>query len=675
MTNGSTFLLTEGSPLTLGSTPDKKGINFAIYSASAEYIELCIFDENDLEIRLPMPFKTGNIWHGYLSLEHCELAKPGLRYGYRAFGPFNTTQGARFNSQKLLLDPYSLKIDCTPKNHASHYGGRDKPNHLNSAPFMAKSVVFAPLNYPFKATKPNHPWHKMVIYEAHAKGLTQMHPDIPESIRGTYAGLVHSVMLAHYKSLGITAIELLPVAHHSDEPRLQSMGLSNYWGYNPIAHSALEPSYASGYLGMSPEEEFCYAVDKFHEAGIEVILDVVYNHSAELDADGPTFSFRGLDNQNAYWLLDNGDYDNMTGCGNAMNLQSEGMQNYVIHSLRHWILHYGVDGFRFDLGTLLGRTPAFDKHAPLLQAMLSDPVISKSKLISEPWDVGLGGYQVGQFPDPFADWNDRYRDVMRQFWLYHPITLGDFAQAFAGSRQLFASRQSPFASVNFITAHDGFTLEDCVSYHHKHNFANGEENRDGTNNNFSHNHGAEGISQDKAILEQRIVTKHALLFTLMLSQGTPMLLAGDELHNSQSGNNNAYCLDNETAWLDWSVKTTTMTNWIKQLIDIRHQIPALTEDKWWRDGNKEVEWLNAEATSLSLDEWQSTSYPILQVRLSEKWLLIFNRSHQSESLVLPKGLWQPVISSDNAFDFAMHNKPTMTIERGVYLLTTEAINP
>ncbi|SET21021.1 glycogen debranching protein GlgX [Thorsellia anophelis] len=667
MTIGSKYLLTEGSPVKLGATVDKNGINFAIYSASAEHIELCFFDDNECEIRLAMPGKTGNIWHGYLSLDSCKLAKPGLRYGYRAFGPFNPARGERFNSQKLLLDPYSLKIDSTPKNHTSHYGGNAKPNHYNSAPYMAKSIVSAPLNYQFKAPKPNHPWHKTVIYEAHAKGLTKMHPDIPEAIRGSYAGLVHPVMLEHYQSLGISAIELLPIAHHSDEPRLQSIGLSNYWGYNSIAHSALEPSYASGFQGMSPEEEFCYAVDKLHESGIEVILDVVYNHTAELDADGPTFSFRGLDNQNAYWLLDNGDYDNMTGCGNATNLQHEGMLNYVLHSLRHWILEYGVDGFRFDLATLLGRTPAFDKNARLLVAMINDPVISKVKLISEPWDVGLGGYQVGQFPDPFADWNDKYRDTIRQFWLYHPITLGDFAQAFAGSRQLFASRESPFASINFITAHDGFTLEDCVAYNNKHNFANGEENRDGTNNNFSNNHGAEGITNDDTILANRAITKQSLLFTLLLSQGTPMILAGDEIHNSQSGNNNAYCLDNETSWLDWSSSTSSLSAWIKKLITIRHQIPALTENQWWQDGKNQVNWLNADATSLSLDEWQSTTYPILQIKLSEKWLLIFNRSHQAQNLILPKGKWQFVISSDELFNMSSFNMQTVTIERGVYL--------
>lgn len=663
--------LSNGSALTLGALPDDNGINFSIYSATAEYIELCIFDDEDNELRLPLPHRTGNVWHGYLSLTQYPLAKPGLTYGYRVYGAFNPNTGQRFNNQKLLIDPYSLKLTGTPKNHISHYGGNQKANYENSVSHTVKSIVCAPFNYAFKYPKPNHPWHKTVIYEAHAKGLTKLHPGIPKELQGTYAGLVHPIMLEHYKSLGISAIELLPIPHHYDEPRLQSMGLSNYWGYNTLAFFALDPKYASCLNGMSPEDEFCYTVDKLHEAGIEVILDVVYNHTAESDADGPTFSFKGIDNQNAYWLLPGGQFDNMTGCGNSTNLQDPGMMHLVIASLRHWIEKYGVDGFRFDLATVLGRTPAFDARAPLLEAMINDPIISKSKLIAEPWDIGLGGYQVGQFPDPFVDWNDKFRDTMRKFWLGHDITLGDFAQAFAGSSQLFSKRKSPFASVNYITAHDGFTLEDCVSYNHKHNHANGEDNRDGTNENYSNNHGVEGVSKDATILANRYNVKQSLLFTLLLSQGTPMMLAGDELNNSQNGNNNPYCLDNEISWLDWQSTQPPLTDWIKSVINYRHQILSLTEDKWWNEGEDNVQWFNQDATSLAVSEWQSTQYPILQVMLDKKWLLIFNRGTTAHQVKLPKGKWQLCLQSNLNNNLKLENtNPLISlieIERGVCL--------
>lgn len=681
--------LDAGSAFPLGATLDENGINFAIHSVDAEYIELCLFVDNLPEIRIPL-HRTENIWHGYLARANAPYAVSGLRYGFRVFGEFNPQQGKRFNGQKLLLDPYAKKLDSTPKDHPSHYGGAVKPNFLNSAPFMAKSVVTPPSQYAFLAEPPKHAWGNTVIYEAHVRGLTQQHPDIPENIRGTYRAIVHPVMLAHYKKVGITAIELLPIAHHVDEPRLQHLGLSNYWGYNTLAHFALEPTYASGLEGLTAEEEFCYVVDTLHANGIEVILDVVFNHTAELDEKGPTFSFRGIDNAHAYWLQDSGHYDNLTGCGNALHLQQPAMQEYVLECLRYWITTYQVDGFRFDLATLLGRTPSFDPNAPLLKAMIADPIINSVKLIAEPWDVGLGGYQVGEFPDPFIDWNDAYRDVMRQFWLQPTISLGEFAQHFAASRQRFSKRKSPFSTLNFITAHDGFTLLDCVSYNEKHNHANGEENRDGTSNNHSFNHGAEGDTSDKQIIAARRVSQKALLATLLLSQGTPMLLAGDELNNGQLGNNNAYCQNNPIAWLDWQksskqandavLKDDELAQWVAELIKLRKQIPALVDDSLWQNA-QQVMWLDQEACSLDAETWQNPNVPILQIVLSEIWLIVINRSHDTHTVQLPKvhetvsaevtgeSSWQPTKIVTSQCSINADN--TVNCPRGIYVFKYE----
>jgi glycogen operon protein len=489
---------------------------------------------------------------------------------------------------------------------------------------------------------PATPWGKTVIYEAHVRGLTLLHPDIPPVLRGSFAALGHPVMIAHFKRLGITALELLPVQQHSSEPRLQRLGLINYWGYNVLAPYAPDNRYCSLRTDMTPLREFRDAVKALHKAGIEVILDVVFNHSAELDMDGPTLSQRGIDNPGYYWLTPDGGYVNDTGCGNTLRLDKPQGVAWVMECLRFWVSECHVDGFRFDLGCVLGRTPAFDRDAPLFQAMLADDLLSRCKLIAEPWDIGPGGYQVGAFPGRFAEWNDHYRDDMRRFWLQGDLPLGQFAQRFAGSSDLFNQRgRAPYASINMLTAHDGFTLQDLVSFNRKHNQLNGEGNRDGSDHNFSYNHGVEGPIADDAIVQRRRASRQALLATLLLSQGTPMLLAGDEHGHSQQGNNNAYCQDNAITWLDWAKADDSLTAYTAALIHLRRQIPALQQDRWWQEGDGSVQWLNAQGLPLAAQEWEQGNLQ-LQIRLSQRWLVVVNATPQPVEMRLPAGDWQVV---------------------------------
>lgn len=489
---------------------------------------------------------------------------------------------------------------------------------------------------------PATPWGKTVIYEAHVRGLTLQHPEIPPVLRGSFAALGHPVMIAYFKRLGITALELLPVQQHSSEPRLQRLGLINYWGYNVLAPFAPDNRYSSLRTDTTPLREFRDAVKALHKAGIEVILDVVFNHSAELDTDGPTLSLRGIDNPGYYWLTPDGDYVNDTGCGNTLRLDQPQGVAWVMDCLRFWVGECHVDGFRFDLGSVLGRTPAFDRDAPLFQAILADDLLSRCKLIAEPWDIGPGGYQVGQFPGRFAEWNDHYRDDIRRFWLQDGISLGQFAQRFAASSDLFNQRgRAPYASINMLTAHDGFTLQDLVSFNRKHNQLNGEGNRDGSDRNFSNNHGVEGPIADDAILQRRRASRRALLATLLLSQGTPMLLAGDEHGHSQQGNNNAYCQDNAITWLDWATADDALTDYTAALIRLRQQIPALQQDRWWQEGDGSVQWLNAQGQPLDAQEWEQGELR-LQICLSQRWLVVVNATQQAVEMTLPVGDWQLV---------------------------------
>ncbi|ADO46587.1 glycogen debranching protein GlgX [[Enterobacter] lignolyticus] len=645
--------LTAGTPAPLGARYDGNGVNFTLFSAHAQRVELCVFDQDGNEHREDLPSRTGNVWHGYLP-----AARPGLRYGFRVHGPWEPAQGHRFNPAKLLLDPCACRVSGELKDEPRLHGGFDEPDHRDSAPVAPKSVV-VDLHYDWGGdTAPRTPWGNTVIYEAHVKGLTFQHPAIPQEIRGTYKALAHPQMLSYFKQLGITALELMPVAHFVSEARLQRLGLSNYWGYNPLAIFALDPRYATA--AASALSEFRDAVKALHKAGIEVILDVVLNHSAEIDLEGPTFSLRGIDNRSYYWIREDGDYHNWTGCGNTLNLSAPDVVEYARQCLRFWVDECHVDGFRFDLASVMGRTPEFRQDAPLFEAIRRDPVLSAVKLIAEPWDIGPGGYQVGNFPPLFAEWNDHFRDSMRRFWLQQSLSLGDFAQRFAASSDLFQRNgRPPSASINLITAHDGFTLRDCVCFNQKHNEANGEENRDGTNNNHSNNHGIEGLGGRLDVIERRRASLHALIATLLLSQGTPMLLAGDEHGHSQHGNNNAYCQDNALTWLDWEQANAGLTTFTAALIHLRQKIPALTGDRWWQEGDGSVCWLNKDAQPLSAEEWQH-GVPRMQILLAQRWLITLNASAEVAEIVLPTGNWRaipPFAGEDNPVIMAVWHGP------------------
>lgn len=629
--------LTPGLAAPLGAYYDGNGINFTLFSAHATQVELCLFDAQYRETRLPLPARSGDIWHGYLP-----GGEPGQRYGFRVHGPFEPHLGLRFNANKLLLDPAARAVEGPVADHVHLHGGYDEPDPQDSAPLMPKCVVIDE-SYDWQDDRPPAiPWGKTVIYEAHVRGLTLTHPEIPAVLRGSFAALGHPAMIAYFKRLGITALELLPVQQHTTEPRLQRLGLINYWGYNVLAPFAPDNRYSSLSTGTTPLREFRDAVKALHRAGIEVILDVVFNHSAELDVDGPTLSLRGIDNVSYYWLTPDGDYDNLTGCGNTLRLDQPAGVAWVMDCLRFWVRECHVDGFRFDLGTVLGRTPVFDRDAPLFQAMLADDTLGRCKLIAEPWDIGPGGYQVGEFPGRFAEWNDHFRDDIRRFWLRGDLSLGRFAQRFAASSEVFNQRgRAPYVSINMLTAHDGFTLQDVVSFKEKHNQPNGEGNRDGSDQNFSCNHGVEGLIADETVLQRRRASQRALLATLLLAQGTPMLLAGDEHGNSQQGNNNAYCQDNETTWLDWANADESLTAYTAALIRLRQQIPALQADRWWQEGDGSVQWLNAQGQPLSAQQWEQSDR-CMQIRLSQRWLMVINATQQAVEMMLPEGDWQIV---------------------------------
>ncbi|EER9477194.1 glycogen debranching protein GlgX [Escherichia coli] len=642
-----------GKPAPLGAHYDGQGVNFTLFSAHAERVELCIFDANGQEHRYDLPGHSGDIWHGYLP-----DARPGLRYGYRVHGPWQPAEGHRFNPAKLLIDPCARQIDGEFKDNPLLHAGHNDPDYRDNAAIAPKCVVVVD-HYDWEDdAPPRTPWGSTIIYEAHVKGLTYLHPEIPVEIRGTYKALGHPVMINYLKQLGITALELLPVAQFASEPRLQRMGLSNYWGYNPVAMFALHPAYA-----CSPEtalDEFRDAIKALHKAGIEVILDIVLNHSAELDLDGPLFSLRGIDNRSYYWIREDGDYHNWTGCGNTLNLSHPAVVDYASACLRYWVETCHVDGFRFDLAAVMGRTPEFRQDAPLFTAIQNCPVLSQVKLIAEPWDIAPGGYQVGNFPPLFAEWNDHFRDAARRFWLHYDLPLGAFAGRFAASSDVFKRNgRLPSAAINLVTAHDGFTLRDCVCFNHKHNEANGEENRDGTNNNYSNNHGKEGLGGTLDLVERRRDSIHALLTTLLLSQGTPMLLAGDEHGHSQHGNNNAYCQDNQLTWLDWSQASSGLTAFTAALIHLRKRIPALVENRWWEEGDGNVRWLNRYAQPLSTDEWQNRPKQ-LQILLSDRFLIAINATLEVTEIVLPAGEWHaipPFAGEDNPVITAVWQGP------------------
>ncbi|EQA5671553.1 glycogen debranching protein GlgX [Cronobacter malonaticus] len=647
--------LNAGHSAPPGAWFDGAGVNFTLFSAHAEKVELCLFDESGNETRYALPARSGDVWHGYLP-----GARPGLRYGYRVHGPWNPAQGHRFNPAKLLLDPCARGVEGDVIDDPRLYGGIDTPDPRDNRDAMPKSVVMDDRYDWEDDAPPGTAWGETVIYEAHVRGLTRLHPDIPPELRGTYAALGHPVMIAYFQRLGITALELQPVAKFCSEPRLQRLGLANYWGYNPLALWAVETRYASQPAPQAALNEFRDAVKALHKAGIEVILDVVLNHSAELDLEGPTFSLRGIDNRSYYWLQDHGDYHNWTGCGNTLNLSHPAVVDYALGCLKFWVEQCHVDGFRFDLATVMGRTPEFRQDAPLFEAMRRDPTLSAVKLIVEPWDIGPGGYQVGNYPPLFAEWNDRFRDDMRRFWLRSELDVGEVATRVAASADVYRKNdREPWASVNLVTAHDGFTLRDCVSFNGKHNEANGEDNRDGAWENHSNNHGYEGLGGGQSVQDARRASTHALLASLLLSQGTPMLLAGDEQGHSQHGNNNAYCQDNELTWFDWSQADEGLIAYTAALIRLRRQIPALTASRWWEENDGNVRWLNAAGAPMRPEEWHSGARQ-LQILLSDRWLVTLNGRDEVSEIVLPEGEWRavpPFAGEDNPVVMAVWHGP------------------
>ena len=648
-TGGQFAALEPGRAYPLGASLIGQGINFALVAPHAERVELCLFDDDGAHERqrLLLPGFDDGVWHGFLA-----GAAPGLVYGYRVHGRHAPQSGHRFNPAKLLLDPYARDIVGTYLGQDSFRN--DDPADTGEIALKAR-VAQAPFDWGDDAPPRVAP-ADTILYEAHVKGLTRLHPDVPAALRGTYAGLAQPAVLDHLVQLGVTSISLLPVQFRADEARLQKAGLSNYWGYSSIGFFAPEPRYWSGSPGSTPISECRQMVKALHARGIEVLLDVVYNHTAETDEFGPTLSFRGIDNMLYYHLRpdDATLYENWAGCGNVLKLHEPRVLQLVLDSLRYWVQEMHVDGFRFDLAPILARdATGFDAQATFFSALAQDPLLASVKLIAEPWDIGAGGYQLGNFPPRWLEWNDRYRDTMRAFWLRRDVTLGRFAMRFAGSSDHFRQGSRPAtASVNFITAHDGFTLHDLVSYRERHNAANGEGNRDGHADNLGCNCGVEGPTADADIRALRRRLQRALLATLLLSQGTPMLLAGDELANTQGGNNNAYCQDNPVGWLDWQGADMAQVAFVQHVTVLRRRFPALTRARWHDTSagpgdDCTLTWLSPSGP-MREDDWRACD--CIGVLLTappgaESCLLLFNADPAPREFSLPPGEWRMLLDS------------------------------
>jgi isoamylase len=601
-----------GAPYPLGATWDGRGTNFALFSAHASKVELCLFDREGRreKQRIALPERTDDVWHVYLA-----HVAPGQLYGYRVHGPYEPTAGHRFNPNKLLIDPYSRRLAGSFAWTDAHFGYRtghrledlsfDRRDNSRS---MLKSVVVDVAHTWSREKRPQVAWEDTILYEAHVKGATRLRNDVPVELRGTYRGLAEPGMVAHLRKLGVSAVELLPVHAFLDDRRLVDHGLSNYWGYNTLSFFAPEQRYSKG----NPINDFRAMVAALHDAGIEVILDVVYNHTCEGNQMGPTLCYRGIDNVSYYWLHPDNPryYADFTGTGNTLKLAHPRVLQMAMDSLRLWVQAYHVDGFRFDLATTLGREPTFNANAPFFAAVRQDPVLCNVKLMAEPWDVGIGGYQVGGFPSGWSEWNDVYRNTARRFWRGDGNLIGDLAYCMTASAAQFKyNGRGPRASINFVTAHDGFTLADWTSYQHKHNEANGEDNRDGTDDNLSTNCGVEGPTKDEKIqaLRRRLVRNQ--LATLFLAQGVPLLLAGDEAGNSQGGNNNAYAQDNETGWVDWSGLdgADDLTDLVGELTRLRQRFPQLKPHAWMQgkkaDASFDVKWLRPDGAQMEAGDW------------------------------------------------------------------------
>ncbi|MDP9841227.1 glycogen debranching protein GlgX [Streptosporangium lutulentum] len=666
-----------GEPYPLGGTWDGVGTNFSVFSEVAERVELCLFGDDGSEERIDMPEVDGFVWHGFFP-----GVIPGQRYGYRFHGPYDPSQGHRSNPSKLLLDPYAKAIEGDLEWNEALFSYQftdpSSRNNDDTAPYMPKNVVVNPFFEWGNDRLPRTPYHQTVIYEAHVRGLTMRHPAVPEEQRGTYAGLSHPAVIDHLLSLGVTAVELMPVHQFVPEHAMVARGLTNYWGYNTIAYLAPHAAYSSS--GQRGEQvlEFKAMVRALHEAGIEVILDVVYNHTAEGDHMGPTLAFRGIDNA-AYYRLHDGDrryYLDYTGCGNSLNVRSPHALQLIMDSLRYWVLEMHVDGFRFDLAAALARElHDVDRLSAFFDLIQQDPVISQVKLIAEPWDVGPGGYQVGNFPPLWTEWNGKYRDSVRDFWRGNGSALPEFASRLTGSADLYAlSGRRPVASINFVTCHDGFTLNDLVSYDRKHNEANGENNRDGTDDNRSWNCGAEGPVEDPEIVRLRRRQRRNFLATLFLSQGVPMLLAGDEFGRTQKGNNNAYCQDNEISWIDWSLAKTEedLLDFVRILSKLRRRHPVFQRRRFFHgrkaeDGTRDIVWLTPAGEEMSASDWHTGYAKSLVVFLNgdaitepgprgeqivdDSFLLLINAHHEDMTFTLPEARygkkWQIVLDTAN----------------------------
>ncbi|GAA0807884.1 glycogen debranching protein GlgX [Spirilliplanes yamanashiensis] len=660
-----------GAPYPLGATYDGGGTNFALFSEVAERVELCLFDDDGTETRIDLPEREALVWHGYLP-----RVGPGQRYGYRVHGPFDPAAGLRCNPNKLLLDPYAKAIDGHNEwNEALfsyRFGDPTSYNDADSAPYTQRSVVINPFFDWANDTPLRIPYHETVIYEAHVKGMTARHPKIPEDVRGTYSGLAHPVMIDHFKKLGVTAVELMPVHQFVHDSGLTERGLSNYWGYNTIGFFAPHNDYASFAEHGGQVQEFKSMVKALHRAGIEVILDVVYNHTAEGNHLGPTLSFRGIDNP-AYYRLVDGDrqyYYDTTGTGNSLNVRHHESLRLIMDSLRYWVTDMHVDGFRFDLAASLAREfHSVDRLAAFFDLVNQDPIVSQVKLIAEPWDVGDGGYQVGGFPPLWTEWNGKYRDTVRDFWRGEPGTLGELASRFTGSSDLYEiDGRRPIASINFVTAHDGFTLEDLVSYNEKRNAANGEDNRDGESHNRSWNTGAEGPTDDPDVVALRERRKRNFLATLLLSQGVPMIAHGDELGRTQQGNNNVYCQDNELSWVDWTDARhhDVLTRFTADLTRLRAEHPIFRRRRFF-DGHEvegtkvtDIAWLRRDGQPMGGADWDGANTVTVFLNgqgiperdalgepiVDDSFLLLFNPLAEGATFTLPGAeygqMWEAV---------------------------------
>jgi glycogen operon protein len=688
--------LQPGRRYPLGATFDGAGTNFALFSELAEKVELCLFDDAGKETRVELPEVTGFVWHGY-----APVVGPGQRYGFRVHGPYNPAEGKRCNRYKLLLDPYARAIEGHPQWNEALYGyhfndPEGAPNGVDSAPFMPRSVVVNPYFDWSDDRPPRWAWNDTIVYETHVKGFTKRHPAIHEKLQGTYAGLASPPAIQHFKSLGITAVELLPIHQFVHSQHLMDRGLRNYWGYDSIGFFAPHNEYSAYGQRGDQVREFKWMVKTLHQAGIEVILDVVFNHTPEGNHLGPTLSFKGIDNLAYYRTTqDRRFYMDYTGTGNSLNMRHPHVLQMIMDSLRYWIQEMHVDGFRFDLAATLARElHDVDRLSAFFDLIQQDPIVSQAKLIAEPWDVGEGGYQVGNFPPLWSEWNGKYRDTVRDYGRSKDATMGEFAYRFTGSSDLYAETgRRPYASVNFITAHDGFTLRDLVSYNDKHNEANGEENRDGANDNRSWNCGAEGPTKDAHINALRARQQRNFLTTLLLSQGVPMINGGDEAGRTQGGNNNGYCQDNEISWFDWENMDPALFQFTRNLIALRRKHRIFSRRRWFQGrplhgtGVKDIAWFTPHGKEMTEDDWKVGFAKSLGVFLNgdaitttdmqgervtdDSFYVIFNAHHEPLPFTLPDSSfaqdWLKVIDTNEKPPRGDRRRPQQELAAGAKL--------